>query len=355
MKIDIAENIRRFRKTRRITQEQLAEAMGVTVGAVSKWETGASVPDIELIIALAELFETSVDTLLGYGLEKGGMKRLLSELEEKFRQKQFDEAASLAEKLLLKYPNSFDVVHKCALIFNMKGLEMRSNPDLGRALELYERSMELVGQNTAERVNEWSLRNAMARVYLSMGEWETGLDMLKANNAEGVNDADIGGLLAREEGCEDEAMDYLSGALMSNVMKLVNIMDDLSVIYEKRGEPEKAQDAYRWACSFVGSLILPGETGFLNHVLIGNMAGLAVCLYRMGDIEQASNFLSAAKEKARVFDAEPDYSMRDMRFYESADSATGFTDFGIGATESIRRHLMQQEEAEELMELWNRI
>lgn len=41
MKINISENIRRLRKEWRLTQEQLAEAFGVTVGAVSKWESGA--------------------------------------------------------------------------------------------------------------------------------------------------------------------------------------------------------------------------------------------------------------------------------------------------------------------------
>ena len=39
MKLTLAENIRAFRKERRLTQEQFAEAMGVTVGSVYKWET----------------------------------------------------------------------------------------------------------------------------------------------------------------------------------------------------------------------------------------------------------------------------------------------------------------------------
>ena len=42
MKIRISENIRSFRKERGLTQEQLAEVFGVTVGAVSKWESGGS-------------------------------------------------------------------------------------------------------------------------------------------------------------------------------------------------------------------------------------------------------------------------------------------------------------------------
>lgn len=59
MKSRLAENIKTFRKERKMTQEQLAEAMGVTVGAVYKWESKQSNPDLSLIIELADLFEVS--------------------------------------------------------------------------------------------------------------------------------------------------------------------------------------------------------------------------------------------------------------------------------------------------------
>ena len=42
MKLNIQENIRNMRRERKLTQEQLAEALGVTMGAVSKWESGVS-------------------------------------------------------------------------------------------------------------------------------------------------------------------------------------------------------------------------------------------------------------------------------------------------------------------------
>lgn len=52
MKSRLAENIKAFRRERNLTQEQLAEAMGVTVGAVYKWESRQSNPDLNLIIEL---------------------------------------------------------------------------------------------------------------------------------------------------------------------------------------------------------------------------------------------------------------------------------------------------------------
>lgn len=53
------------RKAKGFTQEQLAEKMGVSPQAVSKWETGASYPDITLLSDLATVLDTSIDELLG--------------------------------------------------------------------------------------------------------------------------------------------------------------------------------------------------------------------------------------------------------------------------------------------------
>lgn len=52
----LAENIRALRKEKRMTQEQLAECLDVTVGAVSKWESGATTPDLSMIMELAHFF-----------------------------------------------------------------------------------------------------------------------------------------------------------------------------------------------------------------------------------------------------------------------------------------------------------
>lgn len=74
MEMKLPENIKRLRKEYRFTQEQLAEALGVTIGAVHKWERGLSTPDLTMVMALAEFFETSVDVLLGYGWQNTNIR-----------------------------------------------------------------------------------------------------------------------------------------------------------------------------------------------------------------------------------------------------------------------------------------
>ncbi|HIX73201.1 MAG TPA: XRE family transcriptional regulator [Candidatus Anaerobutyricum stercoripullorum] len=61
----IEENIRRLRKNAKMSQEDLAEQLSVVRQTVSKWERGLSVPDAEMVIKMAALFEVPVSELLG--------------------------------------------------------------------------------------------------------------------------------------------------------------------------------------------------------------------------------------------------------------------------------------------------
>lgn len=63
MEIQVGQNIRSLRHKRQVSQEDLAETMGVTVQAISKWETGKANPDILLLPKLAEYFEVTIDNL----------------------------------------------------------------------------------------------------------------------------------------------------------------------------------------------------------------------------------------------------------------------------------------------------
>ena len=68
MENTLAGNIRSYRKNLGLTQEQLAERLGITLGTVSKWERGSSEPDLSYIMDLAELFHVSVDALIGFSM-----------------------------------------------------------------------------------------------------------------------------------------------------------------------------------------------------------------------------------------------------------------------------------------------
>ncbi len=64
MKLNIGENIRQNRRRLDMTQEQLADRLGVTFQSVSRWECGATYPDMELLPAIARIFGITTDALL---------------------------------------------------------------------------------------------------------------------------------------------------------------------------------------------------------------------------------------------------------------------------------------------------
>ena len=66
MAMKLGEKIKLYRKEKNISQETLANALGVTFQAVSKWETGATAPDISTIPLLANYFGVSIDELFDY-------------------------------------------------------------------------------------------------------------------------------------------------------------------------------------------------------------------------------------------------------------------------------------------------
>lgn len=66
MKLNLGENIRENRRRLGLTQEQLADRLGVSFQSVSRWETGTTYPDMETLPELAKLFDTTIDALVGY-------------------------------------------------------------------------------------------------------------------------------------------------------------------------------------------------------------------------------------------------------------------------------------------------
>ncbi len=77
MKLNIGENIRRFRRNADMTQEQLADKLGVSYQSVSRWENGTTYPDMEFLPALSGIFGVTVDELLG--CEESKKKEQISE------------------------------------------------------------------------------------------------------------------------------------------------------------------------------------------------------------------------------------------------------------------------------------
>ena len=77
------ENLKQLRKSKGLTQEELAVQLGVVRQTISKWEKGLSVPDSEMLIEIAERFDVPVSTLLGDTVEPAEKDDLIKIMSEK--------------------------------------------------------------------------------------------------------------------------------------------------------------------------------------------------------------------------------------------------------------------------------
>lgn len=82
------EKVAQLRRSRSITQEELGKRLSVSAQAVSKWENGDSLPDLPLIVEIAEIFDCSTDYLLG---RAGGLSSLLPQIRQAFATMTSDE------------------------------------------------------------------------------------------------------------------------------------------------------------------------------------------------------------------------------------------------------------------------
>ena len=65
----IGDIIRKYRKNKGMTQEEMAACLGVTTPAVNKWEKGNTLPDITLLVPIARLLGITTDELLSFNIE----------------------------------------------------------------------------------------------------------------------------------------------------------------------------------------------------------------------------------------------------------------------------------------------
>lgn len=143
-KLLIGEVIYRLRKEKGITQDQLANFIGVSTAAVSKWESGISYPDITLLPVLATFFNITIDTLLNFKVELSDdeVMNLFSECEKLFSRGEIEAAIVTSKGHLSKYPNSYYLKLRIGFLFTMYSWKSPSEEQgmkmIGEAIELYE-------------------------------------------------------------------------------------------------------------------------------------------------------------------------------------------------------------------------
>ena len=114
--MSIGSTIKRLRREKDITQEQLAEYLGITSRAISQWECDRTAPDISQLPSLCHIFDVSSDVLLGIDIEKNNeeIKKYLSDAAELGYQGNGTERTALLREANKKFPRDYKIMERLA-------------------------------------------------------------------------------------------------------------------------------------------------------------------------------------------------------------------------------------------------
>jgi len=188
MKIQIGENIKRLRRDRNITQEALAEILGVSCAAVSKWERGDTYPDITLIFPLADFFGVSVDDLLGYNRARAEAE--IGEIFRKhhalFRANKTEEMICLMRKAKKDYPNNYHIMVQ--YMWDIGGGFADNDPEV---LLAHKEELSAICERVLDGCTDFRLRlgvlNMKAKLLHAEGKTEEALAVYRDNFSDWYN------------------------------------------------------------------------------------------------------------------------------------------------------------------------
>jgi len=178
--INIAAILTRKRREKGITQEELANYMGVSKASVSKWETGQSYPDITFLPQLAAYFNMSIDDLMGYApqLTKEDIQALYQRLALDFASQPFNAVLSECRSIIKKYYSCFPLLVQMSVLLANHHM-LAKEKDVGA--EIFTEAAELCHRVKIESDDVWLSREAVsmeATYYLMLQQPKQVLDLI---------------------------------------------------------------------------------------------------------------------------------------------------------------------------------
>ena len=168
MQIRIGEKIRTLRKQKNLSQETLAAALGVTFQAVSKWESGTTMPDVALIPAIASFFGVSTDELFDFNRYEAEEKVMAICREAwKIRDEHPEEAEAILRRGLKQFPGNDILLNNLLCVIPV--------PERAEEAIAICRALTEGSSYDDVRLDAWRI---MAQAYDSLGEYAMMKDAL---------------------------------------------------------------------------------------------------------------------------------------------------------------------------------
>jgi len=293
--MSIGTNIKKLRRERDITQEQLAELLHLTPSAISQWETDRVLPDISYLPTLANIFRVSADVILGIDVESkdARIEEIYKKVRELWCTGRRDEAERLCREGLAEFPDAYILMEELA--FNLSYSNDRARQE--ESIELFERIR--IGSND-EAAKNFAVGN-LCSLYMAVGKKDIAKQLAESVPTLIYTKQQCRRMTLRGREWADEVRSQTAIYFDEFIWELRNLLtvflDDHPLFAD-----EELVVLWKKAIAFVELFYEDGNYEFDRQIVTEAHFRLA-CLYvKLGQSDAALDELEAMLEQAEAFD-----------------------------------------------------
>ena len=322
MTIYFGENIKRLRKEKELTQETLADFLGVSFQTISKWERGETYPDITMLHIISRFFNTTVDNLLG--VNKSREEKQIKEYLRLYDEMKLKDLTLTFNKFLeavKEFPNDFRIlIRYMELLYEVKGFGQGKYKDISKEIaSIYEKIQNRCTDDNIRIRSKVIMISHLVTLYQCVPNEEGKYRVYKEylNHAEeivstlpSINDTKELMLMSLAFDTENYNTTHRNA-----LEELLFIIQDTLFGYSYDYKPEKRLEILKHIQGLINLIFDDGNFGKNCVNRLYNYGHIGHLYHQIGDDENALKYLKITAEYAKELDKNPDISQKVMRHY----------------------------------------